>query len=910
MKKIIIFLSMFILLSISIMATPIGDFKFFSYEQYQNDDQNRGQLVEQYGYWNNLSSQKVAQISSGSNYQPIIADVDNDGEMEIIIGNGNFVEVYHLEGQVLDLQDSHNTGGSRQGQYQVVFDSVYDDGLNEIIVTHNDEISVFQYDSSLPNNNLYLIASIDINATPTSSVFCDSDNRLGSGYLVCWITDDEGNVVKVQYEEGAELWAWSDDYESDGELNNVQVFAGMVGVNTISNEILVRNVTHETVNGMSLTLQGQWGAPDVADYVYDITICPTTATTLTSGQPVGYDCSGNVTVVVNDINISVLIGETTYNQKVLFVFDEPYEITSDKLLIGIVNVTNNGTSGDYYYVRTDTAPTANLYKFSYGSTHVVMGDVPSVELLSANLLMSKYNWDVSNKFASSIGTNFRPPFADYDNDGNYEIAYICDDDSICMYDATANTKDLSFDGDGETLLNSDATDVFGVMFAEIKGSDFHTVATYNLDGITTDRIRISAIATDGSVEYSQNVWEVGSGSIINNLYATPPFEIDYEGFPVVCAFGAYISGASGDRTQGGCWDLSERYLAFFGDVEAFYYDSGAGVGNGRQIFGTNHGTNILSVENMFGDITSNTFSIVTPKGLAILNTEDNESIRFLNITPTPNSEDYHIAIADITGDNNLDICGSQSGITFCTFTTSVNEPPEVDNTLEYGGFGSIPSISAPICVNTSIVFSAKQKDSHANYNYDNDILFDNERIVTNCGFNDDEELELQNGTFHNDNPTFSCYYNVTGTYQVTLFLQDDSNKDDFTEYNTQSAVVNVIDGIDGVTCNTVAQTEVGQTGTTSTTTRQAQDVEAGLNILTSGEPRLKFVIAIAMIIAITVGVGALSSSPMVAMLGAFLGGLLTLGLGLIDAWIFIIVLVIVIGLGLLWKQIAGHTVSQ
>ena len=252
-----------------------------------------------------------------------------------------------------------------------------------------------------------------------------------------------------------------------------------------------------------------------------------------------------------------------------------------------------------------------------------------------------------------------------------------------------------------------------------------------------------------------------------------------------------------------------------GDV-GFSNNTGTGANNDNVY--AEHGRPIISARVL--STSETTFDLIT--GKVILELISSSGMRFLNFTtssPTGSLDNTaYPAVEDVNGDGVLDICTQRSGQTACVTSGQGNGVPTLNNSLTNGGYGSAPGVAnAPICVNTTVTFSATECGS-VPCNYFNDVLQDTERLATNCGqgsngFPTGSTTDgLENGTLVNTRPNFECFYNQTGLFSVTIFLQDDANLGDETQFNTQALLVNVIVGQDGVTCNTGSSIPAGATG--------------------------------------------------------------------------------------------------
>jgi hypothetical protein len=85
------------------------------------------------------------------------------------------------------------------------------------------------------------------------------------------------------------------------------------------------------------------------------------------------------------------------------------------------------------------------------------------------------------------------------------------------------------------------------------------------------------------------------------------------------------------------------------------------------------------------------------------------------------------------------------------------------------------------------------------------------------------------------NPTLSCYYPSPGNYIFNVYLQDQSNKNEFTQYH--SITLSVINGTPGTDCNFAPTSEcvagaVSTTGTGTSATGGGTLTSSDLAIIT------------------------------------------------------------------------------
>lgn len=267
-----------------------------------------------------------------------------------------------------------------------------------------------------------------------------------------------------------------------------------------------------------------------------------------------------------------------------------------------------------------------------------------------------------------------------------------------------------------------------------------------------------------------------------------------------------------------------------------------------------------------------------------------------NITITlPNSPSFPVYgimfPVDSNEDGRLELFGMAGSYSYLVSPPAYdNTPPELYNNLSYGGYGNNYGYDTPICVNSTVTFSAQECGGIASCNYDQDVSTDQERIVSDCGISGNDD----NGTWSGANPTFQCYYNSTGVYSVRLYIEDDKNIGDETQFNTQSITMNVINGTPGVTCNIIDGVDPGETGDSETEGDSSEIDNAGtdfFNLLTGNNANSKLLIAIILIGGILTMVYVRTHSNMISMLAGLAMLIGCVAFGLFPIWILLLMLV-------------------
>jgi len=396
-----------------------------------------------------------------------------------------------------------------------------------------------------------------------------------------------------------------------------------------------------------------------------------------------------------------------------------------------------------------------------------------------------------------------PAIADIDRDGRNEMAWLCDNDGnadygLCVADLNNSLTpfmDAGFSGDG--ILDDIGPDgkMSNPVLWNVNGAgDTEILVSHKDSG--SNRLAISTYKSDGTALWSADPQSFNAFEVLQTVM------VDGEGTQF------YACTSATTDAGGGVW---QRYMICV-DFE------GTEISSGQTDFGEAaiNGLPIVAADMNFDGLDE----LIFPDGIYYIN---NSLIS--NITGLTN---YYIAIADVNGDAEPEVIATKAGITKIVYSSFTNSPPELNNTQNYGGYGSTLDYTTPICVGSTLTFLAQECDGITACNYDNDASTDTERIVSNCGqlasgsAGTSFTANLNNGTFAVSSPVFQCVYNVTGIFSVRLFLQDSFNDDGFTEYNTQTITVQVINGTAGITCNLGSAVSPGDTGGVAPSAQESQ----------------------------------------------------------------------------------------
>lgn len=536
----------------------------------------------------------------------------------------------------------------------------------------------------------------------------------------------------------------------------------------------------------------------------------------------------------------------------------------------------------------------------WGQDHLGTAYVGAYYLNNTNVPNNYTGWaTAADSFLTTHGREITPAVIDLDLTDDDEIIFPCDvtagNEGLCVFDIASKSLDTSFSTDGMYLDNSAAPRIGGFMATNIDGAGRPEILmTYYITGGTmfNQDSLLEVIEYDGSLDWGIKVYDE-SGSATDTHISAPIVGnfVDDGDDRDICVISTLQGGGNG-VTRIRCYEPDSS--------EIFDYNSNQVIDlqnqlwqNGRPIVGAN-----MDEDNLF--------EIVVGGG--ILSLEDDsisENITFQD--QLTQGYLYYPMLVDLDSDGNLDVCGQKSGDIFCAFSTETNDPPDIDDELNYAGYGNSNGYEAFICVNKSITLTAGDCAYGSNCNYDNDFLSDSERMVTNCGMDavgnkyDSPTEYLEYGEFDDTSPEFVCYFNKTGQYKIRVYLQDSVNQGDMTQFNSQYILANVIDGELGVDCSNGIPVLVGQTGSRPAGEGDTlSDVEYFTRTLTGGSTALNFIVGIILIMAITAIVGVKVNGNMFGTgVGAVGATILVTVLGLISLYIMIIMLVAIVALAIL-----------
>jgi len=491
-----------------------------------------------------------------------------------------------------------------------------------------------------------------------------------------------------------------------------------------------------------------------------------------------------------------------------------------------------------------------------------------------------------------------PAISDIESDGDYEVAWITDTDADNDWDLTLIDYDSgSVVWTHEYAPLATTTYAYDPIIKDLNGANEEIMYSYvgRTDaGSDTYNVGVRIIKSDGNAyAYQPQTTFSGTdyayadvgGYVVNSIV-----DNDNTLDNILCFAKAAYTGFSGIKSAGiKCMNVNDG-TTLFDDVD-YFGTSYPGYTN--YIY-----EGSLSLVDIDGDIY---YDLLTPKGI----------ISFSGATNYTFGSNYAPVIAaDYDGDEIPELTMSD-GTTFTVMSSSAqNLKPELNQSLEGAGYTGY--YSSPVCLDTTLTFKARDSFSYSPGNYINDVSSDTERIVTNCGQAADGTptssytSDTENGTYDANTPTFSCVYNMTGLFSIRLYLQDEANDNDFTEYNDNDIVINVIDGIEGDTCNHADGYVDAIDSLDVDTPDGSQDVDDDIarlfDILLGTSTALKFIVGMAIMIAIIIMTAQYTSNAVVMLFSGILGLIIVTFLGLVPAYLLILIIIIAL-IGIVFSKL-------
>ena len=594
---------------------------------------------------------------------------------------------------------------------------------------------------------------------------------------------------------------------------------------------------------------------------------------------------------------------------------------------GSLNVLATNSSQSYDYNISTAIQCLNYtgvlacYAGGYNRSHsTVIEYNPSTNIMS-KLAFSK----LGNTFNSSYRYNFVPPMADIDRDSHQELGFIASNYGIVVVDIVNGDYDTSFSIDGEIPV-IDRTDsiIYGMIFANVDsdtdlygdcvsqcdadypsvwqvifrgrcrlacwdsydsneygGGDTEIVVTESHEAAGSFSTKMYVYKSDGSTLWSATHQQEGLGHAWSDT-ASPPVIQDVIGDLgwEICYIADHHDSASTPQSIINLTCYDDALGTSVVDIRLF-----KGTGDTVELY--TPGAPII----LFDSDADSKYEIIT--GSTIINPSSSSAFTQVNFTALSSTlYNYFPSAADADGDGNIDVCSVKSGGFYCAESSYINGIPSLTDTYRR-------SYDNPVCVNTSLRFSAKEYDESesqlAGTSYYNDIDTDYEKLMAECYGNG----TLYNGSLSLAFPHVDCDYNKTGSYNVRVYLQDQYNLGDYTQYD--DIVITVVSGTPGITCNTDSlddTTSLNETITIPTVNPSTEGIEDFLDYLTGGSTKAKifigFMIWLLIVVAVGGGMAAITHNGMavgiICGLAGIVGFIVLTAVGIFPVWILIILM--------------------
>lgn len=249
-------------------------------------------------------------------------------------------------------------------------------------------------------------------------------------------------------------------------------------------------------------------------------------------------------------------------------------------------------------------------------------------------------------------------------------------------------------------------------------------------------------------------------------------------------------------------DVSGGFVLIDGILGIYtnYYFTNAGVGGNYVdlINGTQYNLNSTTDCGFADAIMSSGALIKTNQSNIIKNAclFNKSGLITSSFTSTPS---VNWVIADITGDYQSELIEYKSGHIGIGFPKAIQVPNSLQ--ISASASGGFSGYYSPICKGTTITWGAKEclSSPYVDCNYFNSVVNERERLASTCGFGVGQPV--LNGSFSYVNPTLDCFYNNTGTYTIFVYIQTESNPNDYAVRNPSALTINVSNGVPGVDCN-------------------------------------------------------------------------------------------------------------
>lgn len=183
--------------------------------------------------------------------------------------------------------------------------------------------------------------------------------------------------------------------QTDGTADNFISFAGTTGATLQQNQtsFMITKATTGTANLMHIKINSQSGTPSDKSFLYEMSFCNTTKSSLTSNMSKYADCSGNPKILSKVSNLSCLIGDTIQgDERPIYFTDSPFSTyTGQNAMINfiLINYSSNAIGqNNFWTAPVDTFATSNYFRRNTNASSSVFPMIPDFELLNTGAIIS------------------------------------------------------------------------------------------------------------------------------------------------------------------------------------------------------------------------------------------------------------------------------------------------------------------------------------------------------------------------------------------------------------------------------------------------------------------------------------------------------------------------------------------
>jgi len=521
------------------------------------------------------------------------------------------------------------------------------------------------------------------------------------------------------------------------------------------------------------------------------------------------------------------------------------------------------------------------------------GDI--IEFNTSDGTALNYTVHPYDNFTFDTGNQVTPAIDDIDRDGNDEIIFAyagnktnhsqyaaaTDRDGIFVFDTKTKTSDSNFNNGGilDALCSLTGISCGTTAYTRIAG-----VITYNTDDAGDKEIivtfyshttgnngdtYIAVLNSDGTVKWFDTTYD----NQIATKYAwtTPPVirKAETDARTQICLM-TNINGTPANwcKEQTICYRASTEEKVFLNvtptsipicsnDDDQYVYSY-----KSRPIISANI-DNLNMHELISGKVIYNIGELANYNVSSIINiTNIRDDVRA-----------YPIAV-DMNNDGVLEVCAMREGRTYCAFSSYTNQPPVINEDKTF-----LPNFITPVCIYTTVIFEANQIT-----HYTNDYYQDTERLSSNCGIN----ATILNGTFDATNPIFNCYFNKLGTFNFRIYLQDNVNTDDYSQYREFTYYVVNSTYPD---CNLPVPLGIDELAAPAADdVTSEEDIAEGIAYLTYQSPFIKLLLTLSFSLMLVFGLAKYRGlrNPMIYIFSIFMLWILLAAIGMLS-WVYVLI---------------------